>query len=129
MANVNYKIINKCIANSEEQTIRLVKRDGKWLVSNLDPSKREREANLKIEQLKVELKSLTDELNAYSDNKLSSALKVEKLKLANSLKGLNDSIQIKLSFAQQLKLEEDIKQTRYYLTKFIAEAEEFNYSK
>jgi lipopolysaccharide export LptBFGC system permease protein LptF len=129
MANVSFKTINKGIANPEEQTIRLVKQDGKWLVSNLDPGKREREANEKIEQLKVELKSLTDELNTYNDKKLSTDLTDQKLKLNNSLKGYKDSVQIKLTFVQQIKLEEDIKQTRYYLTKFMAQAEEFNRSK
>jgi lipopolysaccharide export LptBFGC system permease protein LptF len=129
MANVSFKTINKGIANPEEQTIRLVKQDGKWLVSNLDPGKREREDNEKIEQLKVELKSLTDELNTYNDKKLSTDLTDQKLKLNNSLKGYKDSVQIKLTFVQQIKLEEDIKQTRYYLTKFMAQAEEFNRSK
>ena len=129
MANVSYKTINKGIANPKEQTIRLVKQNGKWLVSNLDPGKREREANEKIEQLKVELKSLFDELNTYNDKKLSADLTEQKLKLTNSLKGYQDSVQIKLTLVQQIKLEEDIKQTRYYLTKFMAEAEEFNRSK
>jgi len=127
ISDVTYAIFNNDIRNEFNGNMRLIKKEDGWMIAENDYGYGEYLKQNADNQLHVELDALKKEVETISNNNLNAELLKTKGSLLKTINDYNKQLKNPLSSIQKLKLQEDVKMTRYYVSKFIGETENNNH--